>query len=76
MRLILVVGMLAQGACAGAEVPEEIEDVWITQVNKLPPRGNHWGHPDAKSAKGAGYGEGPWVRSLNGAWRFKWRPIT
>ena len=72
LRLILLAGLMAPGALGGAEVPKEIEDAWITQINKLPPRGNHWGHPDAASAKASSYGEGPWVRSLNGTWKFHW----
>lgn len=56
----------------GAETPAEIEDARITQINKLPPRGNHWAHPSAESAKNSSYDEGPWLRSLNGNWKFHW----
>ncbi len=82
LRVILLSGLLVQGVCVGAEVPKEIEDAWITQVNKLPPRGNHWPHPGKESPKASSYGEGPWVRSLNGTWKFHWcaepkdRPAT
>jgi beta-galactosidase len=53
-------------------VPAEIEDASITQIGKLPPRGNHWPYPDETSAAGARYGESPWLRSLNGQWKFHW----
>jgi beta-galactosidase len=72
LRLILLAGLMVPGALGGAEVPKEIEDAWITQVGKLPPRGSHWGHPDAASAEASSYGEGSWVRSLNGTWKFHW----
>ncbi len=62
-------------ALSAAEVvPREIEDPWITQIGKLPPRGNAWPHPDAASAKASRYGESPWVISLNGRWKFHWCP--
>lgn len=72
LRWITWVGLLLGTACMGAEIPAEIEDARITQINKLPPRGNHWAHPSAGSAKTSSYGEGPWLRSLNGNWKFHW----
>jgi len=59
---------------AQAPVPPEIENARITQINKLPPRGNAWPYPDAASAASAAYGESPRVRSLNGLWKFHWSP--
>lgn len=53
---------------------EEIENPAITQIGKLPPRGNAWSHPNAESAKASRYGESPWVKSLNGRWKFHWSP--
>jgi len=81
LMLLTLTGCCAWGV-AGAEVPAEIQDARITQTHKLPPRGNHWSHPDAGSAKTFTYGEGPWVRSLNGTWKFHWcaepknRPVS
>lgn len=57
---------------AQAPVPPEIENASVTQINKLQPRGNHWGHPDADNARTSRYGEGPWVRPLNDTWKFHW----
>ena len=57
---------------APAEIPPEIEDHRITQINKLPPRGNHWPHPDRPSARQSSYGEGRLVQPLNGDWKFCW----
>ncbi len=65
-------GLMAVSTCIAAEVPKEIEDAWITQINKLPPRSNHWPQPDAETAKISSYAEGPWLRSLNGDWKFHW----
>ena len=59
---------------AQERVPEEIQNPAITQIGKLPPRGNAWSHPDAESAKNSRYGESPWVKSLNGRWKFHWSP--
>jgi beta-galactosidase len=56
------------------DIPPEIEDPSITQVNKLLPRSNFWACPDATSAEAVRYGESPWVRSLNGRWKFQWSP--
>ena len=72
IRVIVLSLVLLQGLGVAAEIPNEIEDAWVTQLNKLPPRGNHWGHPDAGSARASSYGEGPWLRSLNGIWKFHW----
>jgi beta-galactosidase len=68
----LTVCCLIGSFCLAAEVPPEIENERITGIHKLPPRGNHWGHPDEKSAEVSSYGQGPWVRSLNGDWKFHW----
>jgi beta-galactosidase len=71
LALLAVVGLLAPLGMASA-VPPEIENERITGLNKLPPRGNHWGYPDDRSAQASAYGEGPWVRTLNGQWKFQW----
>lgn len=55
-------------------VPVEIEDATITQIGKLPARGNTWPYPDDASAARSGYGESPWIKSLNGLWKFHWSP--
>lgn len=65
-------GLLLAGPLIAAEVPPEIEDARVVEIGKLPPRGNHWSHPDAASARQHAYGEGPRVRSLNGEWKFHW----
>ena len=70
--IFLAATLLAPLAHAATDVPREIEDAWITQLNKLPPRGNHWAQPDSQSAITSSYGQGPWVRSLNGIWNFHW----
>ncbi len=42
--------------------------------NKLPPRCAAWPCPDAAAARASRYESAPWVRSLNGRWRFRWAP--
>lgn len=51
-------------------VPKEIEDAGIIGIGKLPPRGTTWPCPDAASAKISHSGDSPWVKSLNGQWKF------
>ena len=74
--LIWLTVMVSTGPVLLAQerVPAEIENPAITQIGKLPPRGNAWPHPDTESAKSARYGESPWVKSLNGRWKFHWSP--
>jgi hypothetical protein len=54
LKLLVWVGCLTLSILTGAEVPAEIEDARITPLNKLPPRGNQWPHPevDLKQATG------------------------
>lgn len=52
---------------ADAAVPREIEDHSITGIHKLPPRGSHRSGPDKR-------GNSPWVRPLDGNWKFHWSP--
>lgn len=56
--------------CAQDGVPMEIEAPAVTQINKLPPRGSAWSHPKADSAIAGRDDHSPWVRSLNGRWKF------
>ncbi len=72
--MLIYVWVASGGVTAAIEVPIDIEDPSIIGSEKLPARGNHWPHPDRSSANRSGYGEGPWVRSLNGVWRFHWCP--
>ncbi|MCP5532620.1 MAG: glycoside hydrolase family 2, partial [Akkermansiaceae bacterium] len=55
-------------------MPSEIEDHAVIGIAKLPPRGNHRACPDAESARSSRFGDSPWLRSLNGNWRFHWSP--
>ena len=69
----LALVFLCASALPGQEtVPKEIEDPNIFGVGKLPPRGNAWPCPDAAGGGKSRAGESPWVKSLNGLWKFKW----
>ena len=72
LALIASLGLAASVRAAAADVPVEIEDASITQQNKLPPRTNAWPQPDEARALASRYAEGPWVKSLNGTWKFHW----
>ena len=74
LRWLAMLVFTVPAAWAQERVPAEIEDPAITQIAKLPPRGNAWPHPDTRSAAASRYGESPWVRSLNGPWKFHWSP--
>ncbi len=56
---------------ASADVPAEIEDASITQINKLDPRSSYWPLPP-DAAPTLQYADSPWVKSLNGTWHFHW----
>ena len=43
----------------------------VVSRGKQPPRATLFPYPDATAALA---GESPWVRSLNGRWRFHWAP--
>ena len=72
--IIASFGALVPSWAAPATVPVEIEDASITHQNKLPPRANAWPQPDEARALASRYAEGPWVKSLNGTWKFHWSP--
>ena len=73
MPFMLLVFMLLSPCLVGQE-PVEIQDPWITGINKLPPRTSRWPSPDAESAKQDLYEHAKWIKSLNGDWHFKWSP--
>jgi len=62
------------GALPAADVPAEIEDHAVNSRNRLPARVAIWPAPDAAAARTSRYDASPWVRSLNGPWKFHWSP--
>jgi beta-galactosidase len=73
LRIILALGILPLTALA-ASVPPEIEDPLVMRIGTMPPRGSFWPCPDMESAASGRYAESPWVRTLNGQWKFRWSP--
>ncbi|TWU38359.1 glycoside hydrolase family 2 TIM barrel-domain containing protein [Novipirellula artificiosorum] len=71
---LVVTFLTVPAAISQQPVPEEIENPAITQLGKLPPRGNSWSYPSLESAEDSIDGESPWVKSLNGDWKFCWSP--
>lgn len=63
----------ARAAPAGSS-RHEWQDPLVFGVNKLPPRNPAWPCPDKESALNSDYDHSPWVRSLDGEWRFHWAP--
>jgi beta-galactosidase len=74
--LLPVVAVLLNNAVALAEnlPPPDWENPLVFGINKLPPRNPAWPCPDAASGWKSDYEHSPWVRSLNGEWRFHWSP--
>jgi beta-galactosidase len=54
--------------------PPEIEDHAVNSRYRLPARVASWPAPDAAAARASDYHRSPWLRSLNGRWRFRWSP--
>ncbi|MEX1115055.1 MAG: glycoside hydrolase family 2 TIM barrel-domain containing protein [Akkermansiaceae bacterium] len=75
---ILLALALSPLPAMASSVPPEIEDPLVTRVGTMPPRSSFWPCPDRQSAATGRYAESPWVRSLNGQWKFHWsaRPET
>ena len=61
-------------AAGFAAARQEWQDPLVFGVNKLPPRNSAWPCPDSGSAWESNYDNSPWVRSLNGDWKFHWSP--
>jgi len=74
LQWLAVMVLTGPAVVAQDRVPKEIENPAITQIGKLPPRGNAWPHPNMESAKVSRYGDSPWVKSLNGRWKFHFSP--
>ena len=61
--------------CDGlGQVPAEIQDSRIFEINRLPPRTSVWPAPSAVEAAKTDYDHSVWVKSLNGIWQFQWSP--
>ncbi len=74
--LLAALAIFATNAAAGPirASNQEWQDPQVFEVNKLPPRNSAWPCPDSASAWKSNYDHSPWVRSLNGEWRFHWSP--
>lgn len=56
----------------GGEQPADWENPLVFGIGKLPPRHPAWPHPHAASARQGSFTNSPWLKSLNGEWRFRW----
>ncbi|MEI6141072.1 MAG: glycoside hydrolase family 2 TIM barrel-domain containing protein [Mariniphaga sp.] len=57
-----------------SQVPVEIQDPQIFEINRLPARTSIWPAPNVEEAKKSDYDHSVWVKSLNGTWQFHWSP--
>ncbi len=69
IRLVCVLGIIF---CAGISLAEEWDDLSVVQVNTEKPHATMVAYPTAGAAlKGDGENT-PWVKLLNGDWKFQW----
>lgn len=47
----------------------------MNQINRLPARATSYPFADVEQALTLDKSQSPWVKSLNGDWRFKWDPV-
>lgn len=66
--------MIFQPQMLFSQVPREIQDPGIFEINKLPPRISIWPAANAAKAQTSSYDNNEWVKSLNGNWSFHWSP--
>ncbi len=53
-----------------SQIPKEIENAEIIEINKLPPRTSVWASSSTYKAMSSNYDNSEWVKSLNGKWMF------
>jgi beta-galactosidase len=66
--------MIALVLLLAVSVPSQIEDHAVNSHHRLPARVASWPAPDAAAARASSYDRSPWLRSLNGRWKFRWSP--
>ncbi|HAK55878.1 MAG TPA: hypothetical protein DCP38_10420, partial [Acidobacteria bacterium] len=68
------VGAVVMGvaAVAAAQPANDWEDPAVIGRNRTPPHATYVPYDDRERALRGG--ESPWVRSLNGLWKFRWSP--
>lgn len=75
--LALAVGIGCSAISAAGAPAADWENPAVIGLHKLPPRSSGWSCPTTESAQKTSYRDfdhSPWVRSLNGAWKFRWSP--
>ena len=72
--IVILATKNAAAATPTSSSNHEWQDPRVFGVNKLPPRNSAWPCPDNASAWKSHYDHSPWVRSLNGDWKFHWSP--
>lgn len=74
MKHLKAIFLLSATFTSFAQVPQEIQDVQIIGINKLPARTAIWPAPTVQDAEKTDYEYSVWVKSLNGRWDFHWSP--
>ena len=54
--------------------PPPWEDPQVVSINRLPAHATIYPFPDSPGALAGGRAESPWIRSLNGTWKFHYAP--
>ncbi len=68
----LISALLVHSVCSATDDWQNQE---VIGINKLPPRSSGWPCPTtelAQETKYSNYQNSPWVKCLNGKWRFRW----
>lgn len=50
------------------------QNLEVISRNKLAPRASAWPYPSSEAARAGDVNASPWVKSLNGVWKFHWSP--
>jgi len=74
MKRVLFFLYIFIGYFVSAQVPTEIEDVKVFDINKLPARTAVWPSSSIAKAAKSSYDQNEWLSSLNGVWDFCWSP--
>ena len=72
--LIALTAMLMVTLSTVAADKPDWQNLDVISRNKLAPRATAWPYPSADDAKRGDVTASPWVKSLNGQWKFDWSP--
>lgn len=71
-KILFSLLILLPALAISQEIPVELEDPQIVSVNTMDPHAWFIPFPDTRSMIGKTNMESPWIKSLNGLWKFRW----